>query len=117
MINTIVLYRVIGIREYNSIKENKAFLPGGNSLEGRQFAFTEAEVLEYADTDSSKIAVAKAVVPKSILEKLELSKNIDANIFINGVITVQPETSEFFNNAIINIELERIGDKLCIMQS
>jgi hypothetical protein len=110
MNNIIALYRVVGVREYASINENKAFYPGENSLEGRQFAFTEKEVLEYAATDSSKIAVAKAIIPKSIIGKLELSHNIDTNIFINGVVTVQPEMSDLFNGSVINIELERIGD-------
>ena len=106
------LYRVIGVREFDSIVKNKAFLYGGNSLEGRQFALTEAEVLKYAATDASKVAVVKAVVPEAILKGLEHSRNIDANIFKNGVITVQPEVNSSFNKAIISIELkEGIGKK------
>ena len=104
------LYRVVGIREYDSIKKNKAFLPGANSLEGRQFAFTKSEVLEYAKTDTSKIIVVKATIPKKILKNLDFSDSIDTNIFINGVVTVQIEENNLFNESLINIEfLERIS--------
>ena len=49
--DTVDLYRVVGVRERKSICANKAFLSGMNSLEGRQFAFTEQEVINYAITD------------------------------------------------------------------
>ena len=98
------LYRVVGHREYESIKRNKAFLPGANSLEGRQFAFTKSEVLKYAETDPSKIAVVKVTVPKDILKSLDFSGAIDTNIFINGVVTVQPEESSLFNSSIVSID-------------
>jgi len=108
---TVDLYRVVGLRERESICTNKAFLPGMNSLEGRQFAFTEQEVIDYAITDASKIAVAKVVIPKDILKNLDYSDKIDIKIFINGVITVQPEENELFNKSIIQIKIkEWIGD-------
>ena len=108
---TVDLYRAVGVRERESICINKAFLPGMNSLEGRQFAFTEQEVIHYAITDASKIAVAKAVIPKDILKNLDFSDNIDIKIFINGVITVHPEENGLFNESIIRIEMkERIDD-------
>lgn len=108
---TIDLYRVVGVRERESILLNKAFLPGMNSLEGRQFAFTEQEVIYYAMTDKSKISIAKVVIPKDILNNLDFSDNIDSRIFINGVITVQPEENELFNKSIIRMEIkEEIGD-------
>ena len=108
---TVDLYRVVGVRERESIFANKAFLPGMNSLEGRQFVFTEQEVINYAITDASKIAVAKAVITKDILNKFDFSDNIDSKIFINGVITVQPEENELFNESIIRIEIkERLSD-------
>ncbi|MCL2813990.1 MAG: hypothetical protein FWD23_05260 [Oscillospiraceae bacterium] len=108
---TIDLYRVVGLRERKSILANKAFLPGTNSLEGRQFAFTEQEVINYAMTDASKVAVVKAVIPKDILDKLDFSDNIDSKIFTNGVITVQPEENELFNGSVIRMEIkEWIGD-------
>jgi len=103
---TIDLYRVAGVRELESINKNKSFLSGGNSLEGRQFAFTEQEVINYAVTDSSKIAVVKITIPKNILKKFDFSDNIDIKIFINGVITVQPEENELFNKSILKIEIK-----------
>ena len=103
---TIDLYRVAGVREFESIYKNKAFLSGGNSLEGRQFAFTEQEVINYAVTDSSKIAVVKITIPKNILKIFDFSDNIDTKIFINGVITVQPEENELFNKSILKIEIK-----------
>jgi len=109
---TVDLYRVVGVRELESIFVNKAFLPGMNSLEGRQFAFTEHEVINYALTDSSKIAVAKAVIPKEILDNLDYSNHIDVKIFINGVVTVQPEENELFNESIIRIEIKEGIDDL-----
>jgi hypothetical protein len=109
---TIDLYRVVGVREHESICTNKAFLPGMNSLEGRQFAFTEQEVINYALTDESKVAVAKAVIPKDILKNLDFSNNIDSKIFTNGVITVQPEENELFNESIIRIEITEIKDRI-----
>jgi hypothetical protein len=100
----------VGIREHDSILRNKAFLPGMNSLEGRQFAITEQEVIDYANTDASKFAIAKVVIPKYIINHLDYSTNIDIKIFVNGVITVQPEQSELFHKSIIRIEIkERIG--------
>ena len=101
---TVDLYRAIGIREYQSIIENKAFVSGANSLEGRQFAFSESEALKYADTDFSKVVIVKATIPKDILNSFDFSKNIDPNIFKNGVITVQPESNTLFNQSLISIE-------------
>ena len=107
-LETVDLYRVIGVRERASIYLNKAFLPEMNSLEGRQFAFTEQEAVNYALTDPSKIAVAKAVIPKNILENFDYSANIDIKIFINGVITVHPEKNRLFNESIIKIKIKKI---------
>ena len=105
----IKLYRVVGVREHESIYKNKIFISGMNSLEGRQFAFTEKEVINYAATDKSKIAIAKVTIPEKILTNLDFSDNIDVNIFTNGVITVHPEENEFFIKSIIQIEIkERI---------
>ena len=109
--DTLDLYRAVGVRELRSIYKNRAFLPDMNSLEGRQFAFTKQEAINYAVTDPSKIAIAKAVIPKHIFENLDFSDNIDTKIFINGVVTVQPEESELFNGSILRIEIrERIDD-------
>ena len=105
---TVDLYRVVGVRERESIGVNKAFLPGMNSLEGRQFAFTEQEVINYAITDASKIAVAKVVIPKDIINNFDFSDNIDIKIFINGVITVQPEENALFNKSILRIEIKKL---------
>jgi RHS repeat-associated protein len=98
------LYRSVGVREYESIMQNKAFLPGGNSLEGRQFAKTLDEALNYADTDLSKVAVIKTQVPKSVVDQLDFTKSIDPHIFKNGVITVQPDKSALFNESLKTIE-------------
>jgi hypothetical protein len=90
------LYRAVGVKEYNSIIKNKAFLPGGASLEGRQFAFTEDEALAYADKDLSKVAIFKVTVNSSVLPSLDIQYTIDTPIFPNGVVTVQPSQSEIF---------------------
>ena len=103
---TVDLYRAVGIRERESILKNKAFLPGMNSLEGRQFAFTEQEAIDYAITDASKVAVAKVEIPKYLLNNFDFSNNIDIKIFTNGVITVQPEENGLFNESIIRIEIK-----------
>lgn len=66
------LYRSVGVREYYSIMQNKAFLSGGNSLECRQFAFTLNEALSYADTDLSKVTIIQTSIPKSMLYKLNI---------------------------------------------
>ena len=109
--DTLDLYRAVGVRELKSIYRNRAFLPGMNSLEGRQFAFTKQEAINYALTDSSKIAIAQAVIPEDILKNFDLSYNIDIKIFINGVVTVQPEENKLFNESILRIEIrERIDD-------
>jgi hypothetical protein len=102
---TVDLYRAVGVREYESIVKNKAFLSGANSLEGRQFAFTEAEALKYAATDPSKIAIIKTTISEKLLSNFDYSKTIDPNIFKNGVVTIQPETNALFNESIISIEI------------
>ena len=61
-------------------------------------------MINYAVTDTSKIAIAKAVIPKKILMNLDFSNNIDVKIFTNGVITVHPEENKLFNKSIIRIE-------------
>ena len=76
------------MREFDAVKATGKFSPGGNSLEGRQFAFSLDEALNYASTDLSKSAVLKATVKKSALPHLDFSKNIDPHIFKNGVLTV-----------------------------
>jgi hypothetical protein len=73
-------------------------------MEGRQFAFTLQEALTYANTDVNKVAVLKATVERGVLPALDFSKTIDPHIFTNGVITVQPEQSELFHQALIGIE-------------
>jgi len=68
-------------------------------------------VLKFAETDKSKIIIAKTIIPIKILDMVEFSNDVDPNIFKNGVITVQPEKQNLFNKAIINIEfLERIDE-------
>jgi hypothetical protein len=102
---TVDLYRAVGIREYESIMKNKAFLPGTNSLEGRQFAMTLEEALEYANIDPNKVAIIKATVDKNVLQYLDFSKTIDTFIFKNGVITVQPGVqSQMFHQFLKSIE-------------
>ena len=68
-------------------------------------------MVQYPRTDASKIAIAKAVIPKDILKNLDFSDNIYTKIFTNGVITVQPEENELFNKSIMRIEIkERVDD-------
>jgi hypothetical protein len=108
--NQLDLYRAVGLRELNSIQETGRFLPGSNSLEARQFAYTADEALAYARIDPSKVAIMKATLDKGILggseqEVFDFSKNIDPYIFSNGVITVQPGAqSDLFHEALISIE-------------
>ena len=103
------LFRVVGKREEKCIRDTKMFIPGQNSLEGRQFACTLSEVLKYAKTDNSKVVPVKVIVVKKILSVLDFSGNIDTNVFVNGVYTVQPEVNAIFNSSIISIEfLERL---------
>ncbi|WP_265447992.1 hypothetical protein [Acetivibrio straminisolvens] len=68
---TVELYRAVGVREYESIMANKSFTPRANGLEGRQFAFTEAEALKYANTYPSKVAIIKTTIPKDMIGKLD----------------------------------------------
>ncbi len=83
---------------------NKAFVPGANSLEGRQFAFTLEEALKYAENDLTKVAVIKVTVEESVIKGLDFSKSIDPHIFVNGVITVHlGEASALFHKAIVSI--------------
>ena len=85
--------------------KNKNFLPGGNSLEGRQFALSLDEALKYADTDLSKAAIMRATVNKNALQSFDFSKNIDPFIFKNGVYTVQPgKQSQILTESIQAIE-------------
>jgi len=102
---TVSLYRAVGVREYNTVMESQMFKAGANSLEGRQFAFTEEEALEYAKTDLSKVAILRAEVSSDVLPELDFSKNIDPFIFKNGVITVQPgKQSQLFHDVLQVIE-------------
>ncbi len=102
---TMDLYRAVGVREFQSVMSNKAFLPAGTSLEGRQFAMTLDEALGYANADPSKVAIIRATIQKSALSAFDFSKNIDPFIFKNGVVTVQPGAqSELFHSALQSIE-------------
>jgi hypothetical protein len=102
---TINLYRAVGVREFNTVMRTGKFLPGANSLEGRQFAFTLEEALKYADTDLSKVAILKATVRREALPTLDFSKAIDPHIFNNGVVTIQPGAqSKVFHKMLIGIE-------------
>jgi RHS repeat-associated protein len=102
---TVELFRAVGVTEYNAIRETGQFLPGGRSLEGRQFAFSLAEALEYARTDPGKVAIMKATVRSEALKTLDFSRDIDPKIFRNGVITVQPgPQSEAFHDALLRID-------------
>ena len=99
---TVDLFRSVGIREFKSVMESGKFLPGANSLEGRQFAYTLKEALKYAETDRAKVAVLKVTVPRDIIQNFDFSKNIDPHIFKNGVITVQSGIqSELFHQNLI----------------
>ena len=102
---TVDLYRAVGVREFESVTSTGKFLPGANSLEGRQFAYTMEEALKYADTDLSKVAVLKASVRGDAISAFDFSKAIDPHIFSNGVITVQPgPQSELFHQMLIGID-------------
>ncbi len=102
---TVELFRAVGIRELDSIIKNKAFLPGANSLEGRQFALRLDEALKFADTDLSKVAIIKATVNQNALKSFDFSKTIDPSIFRNGVVTVQPgKQSQILKNSTQSIE-------------
>lgn len=99
---TVDLYRAVGVREYQSVMGSGKFLPGANSLEGRQFARTLEEALKYADTDPAKAAILKVTVPEDVLPAFDFSKAIDPQIFKNGVFTVQPGAqSELFHQSLI----------------
>jgi RHS repeat-associated protein len=98
---TASLFRAVGERELKSVMESGKFLPGGNSLEGRQFATTLEEALAYADTDASKVAIIEVSVDADVLEAIDFSESIDPFIFRNGVYTVQPGVqSDLFHAAI-----------------
>jgi hypothetical protein len=102
---TIDLYRTVGVREFEAVASSGKFLPGANSLEGRQFAFTLREALNYADMDLSKVAILKATVDSSALPAFDFSRAIDPFIFDNGVIAVQPGSqSDIFHAALRFIE-------------
>lgn len=99
------LFRAVGVREFDSVTSSGKFIPGANSLEGRQFAFTVDEALAYADLDPSKVAILKATVDRSAIPALDFSRSIDPFIFKNGVITVQPGIqSGVFHFALCGIE-------------
>lgn len=101
---TIDLFRAVDVVEYESIMANKAFLPGGNSLEARQFALKLEEAIKYADTDISKVAIIRATIEKNAMKVLDYSKNIDPHIFKNGVVSVQPGMqSTIFHEALQSI--------------
>jgi len=103
--STVGLYRAVGIREYNDVMSSNTFRPGGNSMEGRQFAFTLDEALEYARTDPSKVAVIKATVNTEALPNFDFSDRIDPFIFKNGVVTVQPGSqSDIFHSNLLSVE-------------
>jgi len=66
---------------------------------------SENEALQYAKTDTSKIALARIRIPKEIMKNLDYQNSVDTQIFINGVITVHWELQNLFNNSIISIEI------------
>lgn len=102
---TVDLYRAVGAREFESIAATGKFLPGSNSLEGRQFVFTFDEALSYANVDPSKVAILRVTVGRDVLRVLDYSNRIDPHLFINGVITVQPGSqSTLFHLAIQALE-------------
>ncbi|RSM51477.1 sugar-binding protein [Actinoplanes sp. ATCC 53533] len=103
--DTVDLYRAVGVREFQGVEATGGFHPGGNSLEGRQFAFTQDEALAYADWDSSKVAILKVTVQRSALAHFDFSRNIDVSIFRNGVVTVQPgRQNDIFHEALQGIQ-------------
>ena len=96
------LYRAVGVREYESVMSSGKFLPGGGSLEGRQFAHTLEEAMKYADVDANKVAILKVTVPRDVLPKFDFSNAIDPHIFKSGVTTVQPGVqSDLLHQSII----------------
>ena len=101
---TVDLYRAVGVREFENVMANKAFIPGGNSMSARQFSFSLDEAIKFADADPSKVAIIKATVPESLLPKLDFSKTIDPFIFKKGVITVHPEMQPAFNQSLKAVE-------------
>jgi filamentous hemagglutinin len=99
------LYRAVGVREFDSVTSSGKFLPGANSLEGRQFALTLDEAIAYADTDLNKVAVLRATVDAPAVSALDFSTTIDPFIFRNGVITVQPGVqSDIFHAGLRRID-------------
>jgi len=104
--DTVDLYRAVGVRELDSVTRTGRFVPAGNSLEGRQFAFTLEEALEYAQNDPSKVAVLRATISRNApLSEFDYSTRIDPHIFRNGVITVQPgPQSDLFHRALQAVE-------------
>lgn len=93
------------MREYDSVMSTKRFVPGGESLEGRQFARTLDEAIAYADTDVSRVAVLRVRVEGRALESIDFSTTIDPFIFRNGVYTVQPGSqSQIFHDGLRGID-------------
>jgi filamentous hemagglutinin len=85
--------------------ESGKFLPGGASLEGRQFEFSMEGALAYAETDSSKVAILRATIQRSALPQLDFPTSIDPFIFRNGVVTVEPGAqSDIVHAALVAIE-------------
>ena len=50
----------VGVKEFEAVAALGKFLPGGTSLEGRQFAMTMQDALAYANT--SKGPILKATI-------------------------------------------------------
>jgi hypothetical protein len=100
------LFRAVGVREYDAVMSSGRFAPAANSLEGRQFATTQAEALAYAATDRSKVAILRATVRRSAVEGVaDFSRNIDVSIFTNGVYTVQPGyQSDIFHAGLMGVD-------------
>ena len=95
------LYRAVGVREFESVTSTRQFVPGGGSLEGRQFALSFDEALKFADGDPSKVAILRATVERRGLDGVDFYRDIDPHIFKHGVFTVQPGTqSQQFHQSL-----------------
>jgi hypothetical protein len=99
------LCRAVGVREFGAVTSSGKFLPGANSLEGRQISLKFDEALKYSDADVNKVAILKATVSRDALGAFDFSRSIDPFIFKNGVFTVQPGLqSDIFHAALRSIE-------------
>jgi hypothetical protein len=104
--DSVILYRAIGLAEYNSILEKGMFSLRPNGLESKYFGMDFDETLDFANRvfNVHVVAIVEATIARDVLDLIGDFTRVDPSVFKSGTVEIHEEHLDRFNKAVIDIK-------------